>query len=190
MNYVHPIRDADTVHAIEERLAALDTPRGKREYLMFECGIYLGLRISDLVRLKAGMLRGRDYLTMKEQKTGKENRMPIGDTLKRVLRQRLKEYGDNDYIFISRQHDSNGQARHITRKTAYNDIQQMGKDAGINFCIGCHTLRKTFGYHFYRQTGNIALLMVWFNHSSAEITKRYIGIDLDERAKAVKRFRI
>lgn len=190
MNYVHPIRDADTIHAIEERLAALDTQRGKREYLMFECGIYLGLRISDLVRLKAGMLRGHDYLTMREQKTGKENRMPIGDTLKRVLRQRLNEYADDEYIFMSRQRDKDGKIRHITRKTAYNDIQQMGKDAGIDFCIGCHTLRKTFGYHFYKYSGNIALLMIWFNHSSAEITKRYIGIDLDERAKAVKRFRI
>lgn len=51
-------------------------------------------------------------------------------------------------------------------------------------------LRKTFGYHYYKQTGDIAFLMIWFNHSSVEVTKRYIGIDLDERAKKIRKFEI
>jgi integrase len=72
---------------------------------------------------------------------------------------------------------------------AYADIEQIARDAGITEPMGCHTLRKTFGYHFYRATKDIALLMAWFNHSSAVITLRYIGADLDDRRRAVDRFR-
>ena len=50
--------------------------------------------------------------------------------------------------------------------------------------IGCHTLRKTFGYHYYQKTKDIALLMYLFNHSKAEITLRYIGITDDMMDKA------
>jgi len=45
--------------------------------------------------------------------------------------------------------------------------------------IGTHTLRKTFGYHFYKKTNDIALLMELFNHSSQSITLRYIGMNQD-----------
>jgi integrase len=188
MNVVEPIRDVEIIHAIEDRLATLDTAKGMRQYLLFECGIYLGLRISDLTKLTVGMVRGREYFTLKEKKTGKVNQVPIADKLRRVLKQRLKDAADDEVIFPSRQGKDSGKAIAISRRTAYNDIQDIGNMAGIDFCIGCHTLRKTFGYQFYKQYGDIAMLMVWFNHSSVEVTKRYIGIDLDERAKAIKRF--
>jgi len=188
MNVVEPIRDIEIIHAIEERLATLDTPKGMRQYLLFECGIYLGLRISDLTKLTVGMARGREYFTLREQKTGKTNQVPVADKLRRVLKHRLKGMADDEFILQSRQGMKDGKPKPVTRRTAYNDIREIGGLVGIDFRIGCHTLRKTFGYHFYKQTGNIALLMVWFNHSSIEVTKRYIGIDLDERAKAIKRF--
>ncbi|MCQ9844315.1 site-specific integrase, partial [Staphylococcus aureus] len=45
--------------------------------------------------------------------------------------------------------------------------------------IGTHSMRKTFGYHYYKQTKDVALLMAVFNHSSQYITLRYIGINQD-----------
>jgi integrase len=41
--------------------------------------------------------------------------------------------------------------------------------------VGTHTLRKTFGYHFYQQTKDVAMLQEIFNHSSPAITLKYIG---------------
>jgi len=38
-------------------------------------------------------------------------------------------------------------------------------------------MRKTFGYHYYKKTKDVALLMDLFNHSSQSVTLRYIGIN-------------
>lgn len=46
--------------------------------------------------------------------------------------------------------------------------------------IGTHTMRKTFGYHYYKRIKDIATLQQIFNHSVPSITKRYIGITQDE----------
>jgi len=190
MNTVQPIRDPDAVHRIEDRLTQLDDERGRRMFLLFETGIYLGLRVSDNTRLRVFDVLGRDVLTLREQKTGKINQLPIADKLKRIFRERLKGMPEDAFLFPSRQRDPDGQPRPIGRKTAYNDIQLMARLARLDYPVGCHSLRKTFGYHYYKQTGDIAFLMIWFNHSNVDVTKRYIGIDLDERVKKIKRFEI
>lgn len=56
--------------------------------------------------------------------------------------------------------------------------------------IGTHTLRKTFGYHFYMQYKDVAMLQEIFNHSSPDITLKYIGINQDGMDKAIKGFKI
>jgi site-specific recombinase XerD len=54
--------------------------------------------------------------------------------------------------------------------------------------IGTHTLRKTFGYHFYKKTKHVAMLQDIFNHSAPIVTKRYIGISQDEIDQAIDEF--
>ncbi|CAF1747999.1 Tyrosine recombinase XerD [Bacillus subtilis] len=56
--------------------------------------------------------------------------------------------------------------------------------------IGTHTLRKTFGYHFYKQTKDVAMLQEIFNHSDQRTTLRYIRINQDAMNNAMKKFKI
>ncbi|MDX9806823.1 MAG: site-specific integrase, partial [bacterium] len=51
-----------------------------------------------------------------------------------------------------------------------------------------HTLRKTFGYHFYQKTKDVALLQQLFNHSAPSVTLRYIGINQDIMDMAIEDF--
>ncbi|OTZ71037.1 hypothetical protein BK767_17180 [Bacillus thuringiensis serovar kyushuensis] len=45
--------------------------------------------------------------------------------------------------------------------------------------LGCTP--KTFGYWFYKQTKDIAMLQEILNHSTPQITLRYIGINKEEK---------
>ncbi|QBX23344.1 integrase [Streptococcus phage Javan126] len=49
-------------------------------------------------------------------------------------------------------------------------------------------MRKSFGYHMYQKTQDIAMLMEMFNHSSPDITLRYIGINQERIDDAVADF--
>ena len=82
-----------------------------------------------------------------------------------------------EYILKSRK----GKNSPIGRNRAYTIIKRASNMLGIEGNISCHSLRKTFGYHAWKQGIPPALIMDLFNHSSIEITKRYLSIDQDER---------
>ena len=120
-----PIRDVDDLKAVEHRLSELTTEKGRRPYLLFERGIYLARRVSDILPLKAGDVLGKEYIQIKEQKTGKIIELPIPTHLQRVFRQRLKGRPTDEYILASRQWDREGKLKLVCRKTAYNYMQDM-----------------------------------------------------------------
>ena len=186
---VEPIRDREKIKEIEGKLAALDTDIGRKEYLLFEIGIYLARRISDIIVMRVGDIRGREVFIIREKKTKKRIELPIPEELQRVVRKRLKGMRDDEYIFPSRQHDPKGRVTHISRKTAYNYVQEIKQIGDLSFPFACHSLRKTFGYHYYMRTHDIAMLMDLFNHSKENITLIYIGIAIDEKRKALTKWK-
>ncbi|WP_232454584.1 hypothetical protein [Domibacillus aminovorans] len=44
-------------------------------------------------------------------------------------------------------------------------INGAARACGIEGAIGTHTMRKTFGYHFYQQTKDVAMLQQIFGRS-------------------------
>ncbi len=180
MNVVQPIRDAAQVKAIEEDLRE----RSRRDWLLFVAGTNSGLRISDLLPLRVEDVQGT-HLVLKETKTKKRKFLRITPTLGRAFREYTEGKSDNVYLFRSRE----GANRPITRARAYQILRAAATRHGLKH-IGTHTLRKTFGYHFYRQTKNVALLQEIFNHADQSVTLRYIGINQDEMDAALQRFSI
>ena len=176
---VEPLRTATEIKEMKEALLELG---GKRDYFLFVFGINTGLRISDIVGVKVGQIKAKPYADIIEHKTGKARRVYL-----LAIQPEIIEYtdgmADDDYLFPSR----NG--GHISRTHAYRILCQAGEWIGRDD-IGTHSMRKTFGYHYYQRTKDLATLMEIFGHSSPSITKRYIGIRDEEIAASLRDFRL
>lgn len=181
MNFVEPIRDTQKVRDIQEYLKRTN----ERDYILFITGVYTGLRISDILRLKVKDVKSKRFIYIREKKTTKQNIIEINKLLEKEYRWYCFEKEDDEYLIKSRE----GINKAISRVQAYKIIKQVGKDFGIEN-LGTHTLRKTFGYHYYKQTKDVGTLMKMFNHSDPSITLRYIGIIQDQLNKARRDFKI
>lgn len=179
MNVVQPIKDVEKIQQMKKVLRA----QSSRNYLLFTLGINTGLRISDLLKLKVQDVtdqKGRtlEIIAMNEKKTGKYKRFPVNSHTRKAIQEHIQsnQLQPTSYIFKSR----NGENQPITRIQAWNILQEAARTVGITSGIGTHSLRKTFGYHAYRQGTDIVLLMEILNHASLRDTRRYIGITQDD----------
>ena len=96
----------------------------------------------------------------------------------------LEDKPNEGWLFPSRKGNS-----HISTTQAYRILADVGKRCGYDY-VGSHTLRKTFGRHYYNRTKDVATLMEIFNHDSQTTTKRYIGIREDEIKESLRDFKL
>lgn len=178
MNIVEPIRNKNDIKKVEKILAK----QSERDLLMFTIGTNCGLRISDILNLNVGDVKGKSHIQIKEQKTGKFKKFLINEKLKPMLAAFTKNRNNDEPLFLSTWN------RRLDRVRAYYIIHNACVEAGIDYKVGTHTLRKTFGYHHYQKFKDVAMLQKIFNHSSPSITMRYIGIEQDKIDDSYKSF--
>lgn len=181
METVQPIRDKKLIESMKNELLK----GGYRDYMLFVFGINTGLRISDILSLKVDDVRDRTHIILKEQKTGKTKRIKING-VQDELNKYIQGMADDEYLFKSQK----GHNSPISRVQAYRILSHASRAIGIDGEIGTHTLRKTFGYHFYQKTKDVALLQELFNHSAPSVTLRYIGINQDIMDNAMDDFKL
>ena len=181
---VQPIRSKE---ALDNMKWALKRFCGDRDYIMFLIGINTGLRVSDILALKKEQIvklksRKRKEFTVTEGKTKKQSVINLTAIFTEVY-----EYAvtlESEWLFPSRKGD-----KAISTIQAYRQLQKAGNMAEVE-SIGTHTMRKTFGYWFYKQTKDIAMLQSILNHSTPKITMRYIGIAKEEQDNVLDTFSI
>lgn len=154
----------------------------ERDVFLFLIGINSGLRMSDIVKLKKKDVISSKNPRIVEQKTGKTRILHLS-SLQDLIQDYTKDLEPEDYLFPSTK------GNHLKVNTVYQMFQKVAKLLGRDD-IGTHTLRKTFGYHYYKKTKDVATLMEIFGHSSEKITKRYIGINEDEISETLLTFRL
>lgn len=175
-NLVEPIRNKKDVEAIEKHLAK----HSLRNQLIWVFGTNSGLRISDILALNVEDVKNKQYVEIIEKKTKKYKRFPLNNKLRNLIKEYLKirdkQYSltNEEPLFVGKKHCR------LDRSQVYRFINHVCRNLGIEVNVGTHTMRKTFGYHHYKQNNDVALLQKIFNHSSPSITMRYIGIAQEE----------
>lgn len=175
MNTVQPIKDIQSIRDMYDYLKY----KNERDALLFATGIYTGLRISDILLLRVRDVRDKEYIILREKKTGKEKRIKINRFLKKQYEAYIKDKKNYECLF----HGKERLNKPISRQQVYNILNRAAEDVGIADRIGTHTMRKTFGYHYYKKTKDIAMLQKLFNHTHPSITLRYIGVTDESMAK-------
>ena len=188
MAATEPIRDKKHLHA----MANYFLQRGQlRNYALLSLGVYTALRISDLLRLRWEDVYDeerdefRTHVVLTEHKTGKDKMIALNKQAIRALRLYLP-HRRGAYIFASRKG-----AGPISRVQAWRVIHGVAEAVGLTGKIGCHSLRKTWGYHAWT-SGNVSPVVITeiYNHSSYEVTKRYLGVVQDDLDKAYLRMEL
>ena len=194
METVQPIRDLEMLDRCYSIAREHDRHKSAFEVsweLLLLVGFNTSLRVSDFRRFKVSDLRGKDYARIKAKKTGKEARILINPQARREINRLLSGRRGDEYIFQSRIHDtSTHKAKPITRQRCYQIINSIAKEAGIEERIGCHTLRKTFGYHYYKMTGDVVSLQRILCHSFQRETLVYIGVIQENIDESLRNFSV
>ncbi len=192
MNTAQPIKSTEDLQKIKAYYKTVHPH--PRNYLLIITGLNTALRISDILSLKwgdvyelgtgAGKGQIKMHIYIKEKKTGKDACIFINQNIKDALYayyQSLLEQKEQpqaeDFIFTGQK----GENLPITRVQAFRIIKEAAKYCDLEGTISCHSLRKTFGYHAWKQGTSPALLMHIYHHSSYQVTKCYLGIDQDEQ---------
>ena len=196
MNLAHPIKKIKDLENFKDYYKKIK-PNYRNELLII-LGLNTALRISDILSLKWESVYNfdkkeyRNHIILMEQKTGKLSQIYLNSNVlenlkeyKEYLKQKNKTIEPESFIF-----NHSNKNISITRTQAFRIIKEAADYYNISGVISCHSLRKTFGYHAWKQGVPPALLVTVFNHSSFDITKRYLGIEQDDKDEIFKKIKL
>jgi integrase len=173
---VDPIRSLKDIRTIINALKG--NPRNK---LLFVMGINNGLRVTDLLKIRVREVktaRAGEIIRITETKTGKQNVLVINASVYKALQDYLQKatLSDNDFLFKS----ARGSGA-IKRGFVNKLMKRWAARANLKGRYGCASLRKTWGYIQRTVYGvGFEIIAKRFNHSSPEVTVRYLGIQDQE----------
>ena len=188
MSRVEPIMNKEQL----DKMADYLYNKNIRDYILFELGINLGIRVTDFTHQTVGFYRNAcklGYVELMPEKTaryGKMIRVPISSEINNLITKFISNRDDNEWMFESRNMDSNGKHLPLSRYQIYLNLNEAARAVGIEYNIGCHSMRKTFGYWHYYYNKDIRMLMEIFNHSSEDVTLRYIGVSDENKKKSME----
>jgi len=177
-----PIRDKKQVNALINYYLI----QGQiRNHTLITMGIYTALRISDLLRLTWGDVydfnnkRVHNVISVTESKTGKSKIIALhGNCVAALIRclHTGRPTSSKHPLFENKQ-----SGKPISRIQAYRIIRTASEEIDLDIPASCHSLRKTFGYHAWKDGVSPAVIMEIYNHSSLSVTRRYLGVTQDDK---------
>ena len=151
--------------------------------LLISIGCFTGLRISDIQALRWEDILDKDVLCVTEKKTKKYRKIKINADLKDIIIKcyaLMKNPPIENFVLVN---------KYGTKAIRIQWVNEKLKRLFLEYGVKCdhassHTLRKTFGRKVWELNDHsdksLVLLSEIFQHSSVQITKRYLGIKEEE----------
>jgi integrase/recombinase XerD len=177
-----------SIEEVDRLLGAPDvsTPRGVRDRAMIEVLYATGLRVSELVHLKASDLNLEvGYLTCMG-KGSKERIVPLGEQaivwVTRFLRDwrgPLMKGRTSPWLFV------NGpRAGPLTRVGFWKLLKRYGTSVGIGRDLSPHMVRHSFATHLLERGADLRAIQMMLGHADLSTTQIYTHV-LEARLRAV-----
>src|SRR6185437_17094553 len=164
---------------LEMLLDAIDTAtlRGKRDRAMLELAYGCGLRVSELVGLRAGQVNVAERIVVVLGKGGKERIVPIGSAAVRALKnylaareaelRRKTRAVRSPILFISRL------GRGMTRQGFFKALKGWTVAEPRLSWVSPHTLRHCFATHLLEGGADLRAVQEMLGHSDISTTQIY-----------------
>lgn len=136
--------------------------------LALRISLETGLRIDDVLSIRAENLRGRTLRGIAE-KTGK----PYKKTISQDLANRLRGLNRAGYIFPHRIK----QNAHRTRQAVWKNMKQAARILGIELNAAPHSARKTYSVELFHDKG-LAAAQKELQHDNISTTMLYVFSDI------------
>jgi integrase/recombinase XerD len=177
-----------SIEQVDALLAQPDaaTPRGLRDRALIELLYATGLRVSELVALKAADLNlEAGYLTCMG-KGSKERLVPIGDAavgwVERYVKEgrpHLQRGRPSPRLFVNARDGGT-----LSRSGFWRILTAYGRQAGLPPSLSPHVLRHSFATHLLERGADLRAIQMMLGHADLSTTQIYTHV-LEARMRAL-----
>lgn len=163
----------------------------KRDVAMFEVGISVVLRASDLLNLKVGDVLDSNGVVetfeVRQKKTGRGVKVSLSKRAREALTDyiaSLPGVNHRHYLWL------NGTQK-ISRSTYARLIKQWAALAHLDpKHYATHSMRRTTPAHVYAKTKDIAAARHLLGHASVAATATYLNVDTDAAIETKRKYEL
>lgn len=159
-----------------------------RTRTMIELLYASGVRVSELLALKADAVNLQDGWIRVFGKRSKERLVPIHEAAVRLLRQylalRFAKFNDRceAEVFLSRS------GKKLSRQQFWRALKAYGQEAGVSTPLHPHLLRHTFATHLLEGGADLRAVQELLGHASLQTTQIYTHVQKSALKQAHQRF--
>jgi integrase/recombinase XerD len=161
------------------------TPRGLRDRAMIELLYATGLRVSELVGVRAIDLHADEHYLTCVGKGSKERIVPIGDQASEWIaryqstaRRELLKGRTTSRLFV------NMRGGPLSRVGFWKILKRYGRAAGLPRMLSPHVLRHSFATHLLERGADLRAIQLMLGHADLSTTQIYTHV-LEARLRTV-----
>lgn len=170
---------SDSVARLLAGIDPTDIPYGARDRAMLEMLYGSGLRVSELINLRAEQINWEEAFLRVTGKGGKTRYVPLGGMAAKALRQ---------YVYTARGVLAEGHPRvpqlflsnrgeMLTRERIRQIIRKRAADAGLSEHVYPHIMRHSFATHLLENGADLRVIQDMLGHADLATTQVYTHVE-------------